>query len=88
MKGLNLCLNINIPGGGLVKTITIRNEVYNKLAAIKSEDESFSELFERLVDNTDSIKILKRMRGSIEFKPGEKEKLLTEIQKRRAERRI
>jgi predicted CopG family antitoxin len=71
----------------LVKTITIRDEIYEKLSAVKGKDESFSELFERLVEGADPIKILRRLRGSIEFKPGEKEKLLAEIRARRAERR-
>ncbi|MEW6592750.1 MAG: antitoxin VapB family protein [Candidatus Hadarchaeota archaeon] len=71
----------------MVKTITIRNDVYDKLSAVKGVDESFSELFERLVEGPDPIKTLKRLRGSIEFKPGEKEKLLAEVRARRAERR-
>ena len=72
----------------MVKTITIQDEVYEKLSAVKGEDESFSELFERLVEGADSIKILRRLRGTVEFKSGEKEKLLTEIKVRRAERRL
>ena len=32
----------------MVKTLTIRDDVYERLAAIKGKDESFSELFERL----------------------------------------
>jgi len=63
----------------LVKTLTIRDEVYRKLSAVKGEDESFSELLERLVEGADSIKILGKLRGTVEFKGGEKEKLLTEI---------
>ncbi|MDI6643101.1 MAG: antitoxin VapB family protein [Candidatus Hodarchaeaceae archaeon] len=34
----------------MVKTITIRGDVYEKLTAVKGEDESFSELLERLVE--------------------------------------
>jgi predicted CopG family antitoxin len=51
----------------MVKSLTIRDDVYEKLAAIKGKDESFSELFERLVGHRGSLELLKRMRGSIEF---------------------
>jgi len=34
--------------GILTKTITISDEVYKKLLKVEREDESFSELFERL----------------------------------------
>ena len=37
----------------MTKTLTIRDEVYNKLLTIKREGESFSELFERLADGSD-----------------------------------
>jgi len=77
-----------LSGGNLVKTITIRGDVYEKLTAVKGEDESFSELFERLVEGVDPIKTLKRLRGTIEFQSGEKEKLLAEVRARRAERRL
>ena len=77
----------NIGGAGMVKTITIRDEVYEKLSAVKGKEESFSELFERLLEDVDSVKVLKKLRGSVEFVPREKEKLLGEIRQRRAERR-
>ncbi len=70
----------------LAKTLTIRDEVYNKLASVKRRDESFSELFERLVQGTTSVESLKRLRGSAEFK--NKKKMLSEIQALRAERRL
>jgi len=70
----------------LVKTITIREEVYRKLLAIKEESESFSELFERLLKNVNSIETLKKLRGCVEFR--DKERLLFEIKVSRAERRI
>jgi len=72
----------------LVKTITIRDDVYRKLSAVKGRDESFSEFLERLVEGADSIKTLRRLRGIVEFKSGEKEELLAEIRARRAERRL
>lgn len=71
----------------MVKTITIRDEVYEKLSAAKGGDESFSELLGRLVEGVDSMKILRELRGTVEFESGEKEKLLAEIRARRAERR-
>jgi predicted CopG family antitoxin len=70
----------------MVKTITIRDEIYKKLLTIKRKDESFSELFERLIGNTDSLEVLKKLRGCIEFK--DKEKMLLEIYNLRAEHRF
>ena len=70
----------------MTKTLTIRDEVYNKLASVKKKDESFSELFERLLQGTSSIESLKRLRGSVEFR--NKKKMLSEIEALRAERRL
>jgi len=64
-----------------------RDEVYRKRAAIKG-DESFSALFERLLEGRGSIKTLKKLRGCVEFKVGEKEKLLRETREKRAKRRL
>ena len=61
----------------LVKTISIQEKVYDKLAAVKGEDESFSDLLERLVNGSDPVKTLKRLRGVVEFR--NKEELLMEI---------
>jgi predicted CopG family antitoxin len=72
----------------LTKTITIRDEVYKKLLKIKREDESFSELFERLVEGMSPSETLKRLRGCVEFKNKDKEKMLSEIYEGRAERRL
>jgi len=69
----------------LVKTITIRDEVYKKLLTVKKKDESFSELFERLAENRDQTEILKKLRASVEFK--NKGEMLSEIHSSRAERR-
>jgi predicted CopG family antitoxin len=71
----------------MVKTITIRDEVYRKLIVIKREDESFSTLFERLADCQDSRQILTKLRASVEFEKEEKEQILSEISKKRSERR-
>jgi len=69
----------------MVKTITIRDEVYRKLIAIKHKGESFSELFDRLAEGQDSRQTLTRLRGSVEFE--NKEQMLSELSKKRAERR-
>jgi len=70
----------------LTKTITIRDDVYRKLLRVKREGESFSELFERLVEGMEPIETLKRLRGCVEFR--DKEKMLSEIYARRTERRL
>jgi predicted CopG family antitoxin len=68
----------------LVK-ITIRNDVYRRLKAAKREDESFSNLLNRLLERQKSQETLKQLRGAVGFK--EKEKLLSELHASRAERR-
>lgn len=69
----------------MVKTITIRNEVYEKLSSAKNREESFSEFLERLVENSNPIEVLKKLRGSVELP--EKGKMLRELAEKRAERR-
>jgi len=69
-----------------VKTITVRDEVYRKLLAVKREDESFSELFERLVENTNPVEVLKRLRGCVEIR--DKNEILSKIYAFRVERRL
>jgi len=70
----------------LTKTITIRDEVYRKLLKIKRENESFSELFERLAEGVNPVETLKGLRGCVEFR--DNEKMLSEIYALRAERRL
>jgi predicted CopG family antitoxin len=65
------------------KTITIKKSVYQKLLAIKKENESFSDLFERL--SKKNIETLKKLRGVIEFK--DKAKMMKEIEQKRKEKR-
>jgi predicted CopG family antitoxin len=67
------------------KTITIKKSVYQKLLAMKSENESFSDLFERL--SKKNIETLKKMRGAIEFKDNEKDKLIKDLERKRREKR-
>ncbi|MCL4327132.1 MAG: antitoxin VapB family protein [Candidatus Thermoplasmatota archaeon] len=67
------------------KTITIRNSVYDELKRFKKENESFSDLLDRLIKSQSKKDLLKSLRGSIEFE--DKEKLLKEIEKKRWEKR-
>ena len=69
----------------MVKTITIKDEVYNKLVELKRENESFSDLFERLFKCQDSRQLLVKLRGSVDFT--DKNQLLSEIYSSRAEQR-
>jgi predicted CopG family antitoxin len=73
----------------MVKTLTIRDSVYNKLVARKTKDESFSELFERLLEGStaNAVETLAKLRGSVEFKRDSKAALLSEIGTKRSERR-
>lgn len=74
----------------MVKTITIKDDVYKKLIAQKRKDESFSDLFERLTENNlhSGIDALKKLRESIDFDKNVKEKILADIASKRSERRI
>ena len=52
----------------MFKTITIKESVFNRLSSHKGKDESFSDLFQRLMDNQFSgIEILKKLRGTIDI---------------------
>jgi len=81
---LNVRLNIVLTSS-IVKTITVRDEVYRKLLAVKREGESFSELFERLVRGIEPIETLKRLRGCVEL--DDKDEVLSRIYMAREERR-
>ena len=70
----------------MVKTITIRDEVYGKLVLIKGKDESFSELFDRLVERSSPAETLRKLRGKVDFT--DKETMLSELYSKRAEKRI
>ncbi len=69
----------------MVKTITIRDEVYRKLKTLKRKDESFSELFDRLAESQDSRATLTKLRATVDFE--NKEQILAELSSKRAERR-
>ena len=52
----------------MVRTITIKDGVFKRLSMQKGKDESFSDLFERLLDNQLSgIMALTTLRGSVVF---------------------
>jgi predicted CopG family antitoxin len=74
----------------MVKTITIKDDVYNKLKNQKRKDESFSDLFERLVEQHlyGGIDALKKLKGSIEFDKEEKENILADVASKRSEHRF
>jgi len=63
------------------KTITIREDTYKRLLAVKRADESFSDLFDRLASG--SIGTLKALRGSVEFEA--KDEMLRELREKREE---
>ena len=67
------------------KTITIKKSVYDELVGFKKENESFSELLDRLVKSQSKKDILLSLRGSVEFQ--DKDILLKEIKNKRRERR-
>lgn len=69
----------------MFKTITIKKSVYDELKAFKKENESFSDLLDRLIKSQSKKNILESMRGGIEFK--DKEKLLKDIEKKKWEKR-
>ena len=71
----------------MVKTLTIKEDVYNKLVAIKKQGESFSDLFERLAKKENSASALGKLRASVVFETGEKERMVTDIYSKRSERR-
>jgi len=74
----------------MVKTITIKDDVYQKLKNQKRKEESFSDLFERLMDqkSCSGIHILEKLKSSVEFEGNEKETILADIMKKRSERRF
>jgi predicted CopG family antitoxin len=69
----------------MTKTVTIRDEVYRKLLKVKREGESFSDLFERLIEGASPLETLRKLRGCVEFR--DKDALLREIYAARTERR-
>ena len=67
------------------KTITIKKSVYDELNGFKMENESFSELLDRLIKSQSRKDILLSLRGDIEFE--HKGELFKENEKKRWEKR-
>ena len=65
------------------KTLTIKDSVYKKLLLMKKENESFSDLFERL--SRSNIKTLRKMRGCNTYE--NKGEMLKDIYDKRKEKR-
>ena len=86
---LNISLNINIDM--VVKTLTITEGSYNKLKRLKRENESFSELFNRIAD--EKLNVASRFRGLIKMSEkevnewrknlAENKKLFSEIEQKK-----
>jgi predicted CopG family antitoxin len=70
----------------MTKTITIRDDVYEKLRMLKG-DVPLSDLIERLIGGGKGIEVLKKIRENIELSGEEKEAILKEIYRKRDERR-
>ena len=66
------------------KTITIKKSVYDELKGFKKENESFSELLDRLVKSQSKKDLIRSLRGSIEFE--DKNVLLADLKKKRWEK--
>jgi predicted CopG family antitoxin len=67
------------------KTITIKKAVYDELIGFKKENESFSELLDRLVKSQSKKEMLLTLRGSMEFE--NKDEFLAGIKDKRLEKR-
>ena len=67
------------------KTITIKKSVYDELLGFKKENESFSDLLDRLVKSQSKKDLLLSLRGSVEFE--DKNGLLMHVEKKRWEKR-
>jgi len=63
------------------KTISIKEEVYNKLLAMKRDNESFSDFLNRLAESQKSDNLLKQLQGSIDIE--DSQELIDEIKLRR-----
>lgn len=70
----------------MVKTITIRDDVYEKLRVLKG-NESLSDLIERLIGEGKGIEVLKKIRETIDLSSEEKKAILKEIYVKRNEKR-
>ena len=65
------------------RNIPVTEEVYQKLAQMKKEDESFNDLLKRLYQESDNLAILKKLQGTLNIP--EKDQLIDEIYQKRRE---
>lgn len=70
----------------MVKTIMIRDDVYEKLRVLKG-DASLSDFIESLIGDGRGIEVLKTIRETIDLSSEEKEAILKEIYGKRNEKR-
>ena len=49
------------------KTITIKEDVYLELCKLKRQDESFSDLLDRLTKSVNPLNLLKEMKGTLDL---------------------
>lgn len=70
----------------VVETITIKDEIYDKLAGLKRGNDGFSNLFERLTECQDSRQLPFRLKGSVGLTDEEKVKMLSGIYFKNPER--
>ena len=68
----------------MTKTITIRDDVYEKLRMRKG-DAPLSDLIEKLIGGGKGIEVLKKIRENIELSGEEKEAILKEIYRKNVE---
>ena len=64
------------------KTLGVRLETYDRLKAAKKKGESFSDLFDRLLDRMDRRGSIREIAGSISKEDGEElKRIVTELRK-------
>lgn len=68
------------------KTITIKKSVYDELKRFKKENESFSDLLDRLVKSQSKKDLIRSLRGSIEFE--DKNDLFADLKKKGGRKEI
>jgi predicted CopG family antitoxin len=72
--------------GHVGKNNNHQNRSVQKAVNHQEEDEIFSELFERLVENKNPLETLTKLRASVEFE--EREKMMSEISASRTEHTV
>lgn len=77
----NISVRVNIHVA--TKTITIKEEVYLELIKLKQDDESFSDLLERLTQSVNPLNLLKEMAGTLDL--GDTSDLKRDIRSKRQE---